>query len=93
MKALLDRDLAKIEKARYAVKESLLTMKKTFEKTEEYLMDAKREDELFSKNLIETYPDLKLLDDVKVGGDRDDNPRITSPGTEMISASESLLGI
>lgn len=40
-------------------------MKKTFERSEECLSEATREDEAFNKMLYETYPDLKLLDEVK----------------------------
>lgn len=65
MKALVDRDLKKIEKAKENLKETLLLMRKNFEKSEEYLNEAVRDDEAFTKTLMETYPDLKQLDEVK----------------------------
>lgn len=54
-----------MEKAKENLKETLLLMRKNFEKSEEYLNEAIREDEAFTKTLIETYPDLKQLDEVK----------------------------
>ena len=65
MKSLLDRDFKKMEKAKENLKETLLLMRKNFEKSEEYLNEAIREDEAFTKTLMETYPDLKQLDDLK----------------------------
>jgi hypothetical protein len=65
MKSLLDRDFKKMEKAKENLKETLLLMRKNFEKSEEYLNEAIKEDEAFTKTLMETYPDLKQLDDLK----------------------------
>ncbi len=67
-KSLLDRDQTKIEKARNNLKESLLLMKKHYEKTDEYLQECMREDEEYTKFLMETYPELRVLEDVKIAG-------------------------
>lgn len=94
LKTLMERDSAKIDKARQVVKESLLTMKRTYEKSEDFLMEAIKEDEDYSKKLVETYPELKLLDDVRLPGMGED-PKLRnsySPG-DLMSASESLIGL
>lgn len=80
LKGLIERDSAKIDKARQTFKESLVSMKRVFEKTEEvgavltkHLKDTMKEDAECSKQLVEKYPELKVLYEMKPSYIIDDN--------------------
>ena len=69
-------------------------MKKIFEKTEDvgfikqFLKESVREDAEFSKYLVDTYPDLKTLYDMKPGCVTEDN--LKSPEKDVSNTGFQL---
>ena len=65
-------------------------MKKHYEKTEDYLQEVIKEDEDYTKFLMNTYPELKQLEDIKIqSSGLEEGSKLSGNDANLLTVSNS----